>query len=582
MTRLFKAIILALTATVLFYGVALAAWAYLFPITIVDTSNTTRTYYPVFLGFGGQALIDAGKISANGTDTNMQVSGTNIKYMMATGNVTAVLPSLPSGGIAVADLYTGYSPAQAVFAIVTGDGGYVTVADNASLELGDNFTIQTTWYVNTLQVGNLVNKPDAFVMNVAAANIMEALAYTGTATTTNKTVGGAGDYTNIAGLVGAGTHWQAVSSMDAGASYVATTNNLEVEKDMYAIVNPGIPNGSTISSVTVHIVIASDSAGNVANGKPYLRLGGVEVAGTTHTLSTLAYVDYSDVIARPGGGTWSVSDLASLQIGLGLWINGAGHNATATHVYAIIAYTPIYYAAIAGISPGQMAVTTTMVGGNMTLEARNAAGALLGSNTVVTGAASVYDNVNAWTIGSNTTPYTDNISITINGTQQLYFAPNVMISGTNIPDRSGQSHNGTITWGSNSGITITYGEMTSFASYSATSNVTEFQFSTAAMPSSWFASGGNASALPFYDSFSSVSAQTGQPVQTLYALGIIGLGFGAFLGMVMFTRSALLAYISMTMIFGIGASMTIIPGWIVFVMVIVGAGIMYLYKQVAY
>jgi hypothetical protein len=183
---------------------------------------------------------------------------------------------------------------------------------------------------------------------------------------------------------------------------------------------------------------------------------------------------------------------------------------------------------------------------------------------------------------NNVMPYCDNITLSVNGVQQLWLAPNVMLSGATVPDRSLNSHPGTITWGSNSGVTLSYGEMESYESYYATANATVgFEMPSASMPSSWFASGENVSALPFYDAFSAVAAQTGIAVQVLYSFGIIGVAFGSFLGLVVFTRSALIAYIAMVMVFGFGASMTVIPGWIVFALIIVGLGIMYLYRQVA-
>ena len=165
------------------------------------------------------------------------------------------------------------------------------------------------------------------------------------------------------------------------------------------------------------------------------------------------------------------------------------------------------------------------------------------------------------------------------------FTGGVVFSDGHVPRTTGTDGDnpGTINWGSNTGITLSYGEMTSFEDWFATTNITGgFEMTSSPMPATWFAAGGNATALPFYDSFSEVAAQTGKPVQSYYFIAIIGLAFGAFLGIVIFTRSALLAYIAMVIVFAIGSSMTIVPGWIVFVLIISGVGIMYLYKQVAY
>lgn len=164
----------------------------------------------------------------------------------------------------------------------------------------------------------------------------------------------------------------------------------------------------------------------------------------------------------------------------------------------------------------------------------------------------------------------------------LWYEPMIMSSGSTLPDRI-NTQNGTINWGSNSGVALTYGEMSSYESYEASSNASSgFGMTSAPMPATWFAAGENLSSLPFYESFSQVAAQTGQPVQVFYFWAVIGVAFGAFIAIVGSTRSALMAYIAMVAVFAIGSSMTIIPAWIVFVLIVIGAAIMYLYKQVSY
>ncbi len=76
---------------------------------------------------------------------------------------------------------------------------------------------------------------------------------------------------------------------------------------------------------------------------------------------------------------------------------------------------------------------------------------------------SVLDNSNniTWNQG-NVMPYADNISVSINGTQQLYYAPNSIILVATLPDRSTDvtSNPGIITWGSNpSGVTAVMGSL---------------------------------------------------------------------------------------------------------------------------
>lgn len=139
-----------------------------------------------------------------------------------------------------------------------------------------------------------------------------------------------------------------------------------------------------------------------------------------------------------------------------------------------------------------------------------------------------------------------------------------------------------ITWGTNTNITITYGIMSGSGSSAATSAETGgFTMPTSGLPATWFAEGGNMANLPFYDSFLDVSNQTGQPVQTIYFLAIIGFAFGVWFVIGVNTRSALLAILGLNIVLFVGSSMTIIPMWLPFVLLVVQIGILYLYRQVA-
>jgi hypothetical protein len=124
--------------------------------------------------------------------------------------------------------------------------------------------------------------------------------------------------------------------------------------------------------------------------------------------------------------------------------------------------------------------------------------------------------------------------------------------------------------------------MTSYASTVADiTDTSGWSMIESEMPSTWY-TGSSLTGLPFYDTFLSVSTSTGQPIETLYFLAMLGFAFGVFMLIVLFTRSALLAAVAFNIVLFIGASMSIVPGWLPFSIIIVQIGIMYLYKQVAY
>jgi len=75
----------------------------------------------------------------------------------------------------------------------------------------------------------------------------------------------------------------------------------------------------------------------------------------------------------------------------------------------------------------------------------------------------VLDNDNSYKLMQrNSMVYASNTTISINGTQQLWFQPVIMPTDTALPDRSGNGHNGVIAWGTNPpGIEVTMGAITS-------------------------------------------------------------------------------------------------------------------------
>lgn len=172
--------------------------------------------------------------------------------------------------------------------------------------------------------------------------------------------------------------------------------------------------------------------------------------------------------------------------------------------------------------------------------------------------------------------------VTTAGKTEAWYEPDSMLAGATLEDRIAGDNDGTIIWGNNEDLTVVFGAMESSGSVTASTQASYFDLSLATMPDTWFAGGEDLSDLPFYDWFSDISSQTGVPVQTMYFWVILGIAFAAFIGLVVFTRSAFIGVLAMVIVLVIGSSMTIVPMWLVFVVLIVDIGIMYLYKQVSY
>jgi len=151
---------------------------------------------------------------------------------------------------------------------------------------------------------------------------------------------GDGDYTLIATVEPvSSTHWEAVDdpvgSPDDTTTYVSTTLGTQ-QKDAYTLPNPSLT--GTINSVKVYF-----RAGGINDKphdyQPFLRLGEVETAGTVQTHSLAAFTTYNQILARPGGGDWTWTDINDLQVAIGLTDTGPG-NPICTQVYVEVDYTP--------------------------------------------------------------------------------------------------------------------------------------------------------------------------------------------------------------------------------------------------
>ncbi len=149
---------------------------------------------------------------------------------------------------------------------------------------------------------------------------------------------GAGDYTNIPYQTPNSTyHWDKVdeASADDGTTYVSSDVATAPVTDVYALTDTAISEGSTITSVAVTIRVISNAS--YGPSRPILRLGTTDVTGTARYTSSWA--TYTETLARPGGGSWAVSDLNALQAGVSLSGDGESISGSCTQVYVTVTYT---------------------------------------------------------------------------------------------------------------------------------------------------------------------------------------------------------------------------------------------------
>ena len=123
---------------------------------------------------------------------------------------------------------------------------------------------------------------------------------------------------------------------DADTSYIHGTAEPSVEQ--YSLEAHSIPVGSTINSVSA---VGRVKGHSVAD--PWFKLG-VYLAGNS-TLSatitgTASYADYTKALARPGGGAWSVADIAAVEVLIHQVTGLSARFARCTSLYVVVDYTP--------------------------------------------------------------------------------------------------------------------------------------------------------------------------------------------------------------------------------------------------
>jgi hypothetical protein len=108
-------------------------------------------------------------------------------------------------------------------------------------------------------------------------------------------------------------------------------------------------------------------------------------------------------------------------------------------------------------------------------------------------------------------------------------------------------------------------------------------------PANWFASASNIPNLPFYQTFDDAATVINPDNRdtdphlttwTLYLFAAMAVAMAAGFGTLLFTGSTMMGLISTVFFMGLGVSMTIISGWMVFIVIVAGLGLWYLARSV--
>ena len=321
----------------------------------------------------------------------------------------------------------------------------MNVTDNNSLEVGGNFTINQTAFVDTTAGANklLISKPGAITTNITGNGNITTTVTLPSSPTFNLTPDGAGNVTNLPTLVGAATHWQAVLTNDGFTSYVAQSANSDYLVDVYSAGNLTAYRGLTITNIEIFGVCASNGSSEYAKGVLYVN-GSQYLGATPVNIGNLAFTNYSlgNWTSNPATGVaWSASDIDNLQIGIAISYGIPIGEARCTQLYATITFSPTVSVTAQGIATGEHNVTTNYTySENMSILVDGVLKDTVAINTTASG-GNVINNANPWQFfTANVTPYAYNVTISINGTQQARYQWQY---GAAFPDLTGNGHTAT-------------------------------------------------------------------------------------------------------------------------------------------
>lgn len=129
---------------------------------------------------------------------------------------------------------------------------------------------------------------------------------------------GVGDFSEITVMNGDAPGWKCVDEVTSDDdATLLVGNSSSQQRDTFKIGNI-LPADSVINSVTVFFRYRNNDPAGISYAQPLLRLNDLWTVGTEVSKSSINYSNYTEILARPGGGAWTVNDISNLQVGIGL------------------------------------------------------------------------------------------------------------------------------------------------------------------------------------------------------------------------------------------------------------------------
>lgn len=162
-------IILALAIPVL------AAYNYVIPIQVTNNSTTAYTNLPLLVPIYNDQLVTEDFMLATGLDVEVQESS-SVPYSVVDDKLGIFTTGLAASQSKSFHDYLGFTPNATSYPLITGVGGYITIPDDATLELGDDFSVEFDGFLQVPSSGYSapVYKQGAFGISVDSSGDLTA------------------------------------------------------------------------------------------------------------------------------------------------------------------------------------------------------------------------------------------------------------------------------------------------------------------------------------------------------------------------------------------------------------------------
>jgi len=529
MRKTTRGLLLGLLVSIFLVAPVLAS--YTANILVKETSGIAYPMLACNVSANVDHLVTYGYINADALDTRVEAGSTELPHILASGNASVgrIQFALPVGSntAETVDFTTGSSNLT-YFPVIPGYDGYVTVEDAANIRVTDNFTAMADGWFNTTPAAskNIMSKPSTFEMYVddTAANVSCSLAgfgafnFTGTPDKLERA-----DNATLSALTPLTVElW--IKTTDATSALQGLINKDAAGNHEWALaLNNGLPRlimyiwddsanayiARFDSAVNVndgdwHYIFASWNGSAVATGIE-LWVDNAQVDDTSATQGVFVNID--DKAAPLQIGTYQtdagyfigdidevrVSDKVRSAAERTAYYNAGAGACTVDDANTIVLYhcdddgggtttdssSNGLDATITGatLTTGHVVcsadVTTALASGEYCIECSantthfwiEVDGVVKDTTSIVIAPPSTSGN---WTMyQNNSLIYSDNLSIVIDGTLELWYRPTSIIQSVdastgNLTDLTNVYNHGIITWGSNpTGVAMTVGGLVS-------------------------------------------------------------------------------------------------------------------------